>query len=148
MLIELRDVEPKMTSGRYEVIPPGVYRICVSSAELTQSKSKRDMIVVHFLISEGAYKAKELRHYFSIESKPGKAAFSCLLTSLFGKRPAAFDTEQIGKLIGKECLTVTYIEVEGGFKRCRIQCFYSLDQDEQAQKDFEAQNDVAEDVPF
>jgi hypothetical protein len=150
MIIDFTGSEPKMSSGKYEIIPPGVYRVCVNDAVVEQSKTGKAMVVASFVISEGAYKAKPLRHYFTVESKPGKNALACLLKALTGAVPYELDTTNLPKLLGKECLAVTYVEVQGGFKNTRIQSFHGLDEGTEAESVFmaTASEPVVEDVPF
>lgn len=155
MLLDFEKTKPQAPGAKFEVIPPGVYRACVYSAETKESQSGKPMIVVEFVVSEGSHKAQKIKHYFVVSSETGKGVFLKFLKGLTEKAFTSFDTDtDLPKIIGKELLIRTDIEVKGGFRNARIQDFYLLKDLEQANADFDASADVTiesaydADVPF
>jgi hypothetical protein len=153
MLIDFTDIEDDYApTERLAPLPPGVYRVCVNSAEFGQSKSGKDMVTVEFIVSEGHYKARTQKRWFSVEGKPGRGTFKQFLETISSKKLEKFDTEHLPKIVGKELLIRTNIKVTGGFKNCEIRACYKLGDDAKAQADFENDHEPVEhpveNIPF
>lgn len=110
------------------------------------------MVTVEFIVSEGHYKARTQKRWFSVESKPGRAVFKQFLETISTKKLEQFDTDHLPKIVGKELLIRTNIKTSGGFKNCEIRACYKLGDEAKAQSDFENDHEpVAQeyaDVPF